>query len=138
MNYKDMSNEELLEIIKKATQELNSRKSQKIIYITDFTRGNSGYKRWAKELIKVDTSKTNGYALVGEWLNSNNDTENSVTKGAYIVECIKDTYKLYKAIDNKRKELIIVSDKTELISFINKCNTIISNIRDDIIDELKD
>lgn len=142
MNLKELNDNELINLIINAKEELNRRKRKsKIIYNTDFTKGNSGYKRWAKEITNIDTTKTNGFAFVGNWLNSNNDIENLVTKGSYILEFIDkkiDQYKLYKALESNEKELILTSNKEEIISFILKCNKIINDEEVGIIDGLKD
>lgn len=121
MDLTKLSIEELNKLIEDAKAELENRKEEKIIYITEFRRGNSGYKRWAKELTSVDTTKTDCYAFAGTWLKKEDEIENSVTKGSYILEYIgrkENQFCLYKAIDNNNKELILEGDTKKLVSFI--------------------
>lgn len=129
LNLKELSLEELENLKKAINEEINKRENEKIIYNTDFRHENSACKRWAKELSDIDDTKTNGYAFVGDWLKNGDDTENLVTRNAYIIECISHnkriTYTLYKALDNKQKEVILKDDGTNFITFIKEIKEIL-------------
>ena len=123
LNLKEMSIEELNNLIKGAKEELAKRNNKKVIYTCDAKEKSEyalkKYKNWAKVLKSIDTTKTNGYAFVGDFLNVR--TENLVNAGAYILELVDDNnYYLYRALENNEKELVLEGKKTELITFINK------------------
>lgn len=128
MDLTKLSVQELNKLIEDAKTELASRGDEKIIYLTEFRRGNSGYKRWAKEITAIDTTKTDCYAFFGNWLNKEDETENVVSKGSYILEYIgtkENQFCLYKALDNNNKELVLEGDKKNLISFIREASKIV-------------
>lgn len=121
MDLTKLTIEELKKLVEDAKKEIANREEEKIIYITDFKRGNSGCKRWAKELISVDTTKTDCYAFSGNWLKKEDEVENIVSKGSYVLEYIgrkENQFCLYKALDNNNKELVLQGDINKLISFI--------------------
>ena len=123
LNLKELSIEELNNLIKDAKEELAKRNNKKVVYNCD-AKGKSDYalrkyKNWAKVLKSIDTTKTNGYAFVGDFLNIR--TENLVNVGDYVLELVDDNnYYLYKAVENNQKELVLEGKKSELITFINK------------------
>lgn len=128
MDLTKLSVQELNKLIEDAKTELASREDEKIIYLTEFRRGNSGYKRWAKEITAVDTTKTDCYAFSGNWLSKEDETENLVSKGSYILEYIgtkENQFCLYKALDNNNKKLVLEGDKKNLISFIREASKIV-------------
>ena len=128
MDLTKLSIEELNKLIEDAKAELENRKEEKIIYITEFRRGNSGYKRWAKEITAIDTTKTDCYAFSGNWLSKEDETENLVSKGSYVLEYIgrkENQLCLYKALDNNKKELVLEGDLKKLASFIIEAGKII-------------
>lgn len=123
-----LSIEELNKLIEDAKAELENRKGEKIIYITEFRRGNSGYKRWAKEITSIDLTKTDCYAFSGNWLKKDDEVENIVSKGSYVLEYIgrkENQLYLYKALDNNKKELVLEGDLKKLASFIIEAGKII-------------
>lgn len=127
MDLEKMNKEDLENLIKEANAKLE-QKEEKIIYVTDFTRGNSGYKRWAKVITSIDNTKTNCYAFVGDWLSKENNTENILIKNSYIIEFIgrkENQFTIYKATDNNKKDLILEGDTNSLVSFILKAREII-------------
>lgn len=128
MDLTKLSIQELNKLIEDAKTELASRKGEKIIYLTEFRRGNSGYKRWAKEITAIDTTKTDCYAFSGNWLSKEDETENLVSKGSYVLEYIgrkENQLCLYKALDNNKKELVLEGDLKKLASFIIEAGKII-------------
>lgn len=128
MDLTKLSVEELKKLIAEANKELENRTEEKIIYVTDFKRGNSGYKRWAKEITSIDLTKTDCYAFSGNWLKKDNEVENIVSKGCYVLEYIgkkENQLCLYKALDNNKKELILEGDLKKLASFILEAGKII-------------
>lgn len=128
MDLTKLSVQELNKLIEDAKTELASRKDEKIIYLTEFRRGNSGYKRWAKEITAIDATKTDCYAFSGNWLSKEDETENLVSKGSYVLEYIgtkENQFCLYKALDNNNKELVLECDKKNLISFIREVSKIV-------------
>lgn len=128
MDLTKLSVQELNKLIEDAKTELASREDEKIIYLTEFRRGNSGYKRWAKEITAVDTTKTDCYAFSGNWLSKEDETENLVSKGSYVLEYIgrkENQLCLYKALDNNKKELVLEGDLKKIASFIIEAGKII-------------
>lgn len=128
MDLTKLSIEELNKLIEDAKAELENRKEEKIIYITEFRRGNSGYKRWAKEITSIDLTKTDCYAFSGNWLKKDDEVENIVSKGSYVLEYIgrkENQLCLYKALDNNKKELVLEGDLKKLASFIIEAGKII-------------
>lgn len=128
MDLTKLSIEELNKLIEDAKAELKNRKEEKIIYITEFRRGNSGYKRWAKEITSTDLTKTDCYAFSGNWLKKDDEVENIVSKGSYVLEYIgrkENQLCLYKALDNNKKELVLEGDLKKLASFIIEAGKII-------------
>lgn len=128
MDLTKLSIEELNKLIEDAKAELKNRKEEKIIYITEFRRGNSGYKRWAKEITSIDLTKTDCYAFSGNWLKKDDEVENIVSKGSYVLEYIgrkENQLCLYKALDNNKKELVLEGDLKKLASFIIEAGKII-------------
>lgn len=128
LNLKELSIEELNDLLKDVKEEIASRNNKKIIYCCD-VKGNSEYslkkyKSWAKLITNIDTTKTNGYAFVGNFLNVR--TENLVNAGDYVVELVQDqNYFLYKATGDNNKELLLEGKRNNLITFIRECKKII-------------
>jgi len=61
------------------------------------------YKHWAKLITSVDTSKTNGFAFGGEFLNVN--AEHKIETGSLVVEACGDTIKLFRVSEDGKNEL---------------------------------
>lgn len=128
LNLKEMETEELNDLFNKIKEELSNRNKEKIVYKTEFRRSNSGYNRWAKRLLDIDSNKNNGYAFIGDWLKNGDEEENIVNKNDYVIEFIdykENQYFLYKASDNNKKELLLNGDKKQLASFIENAKKII-------------
>ena len=133
--------EELIRLKADAEREIQNRSNtttKKIIYKTTFSDSSKNhlakYKHWAKVITNIDTTKPNGYAFIGEWLNKTG--ENLLNEGSYVIELDDDVkYTLYQIYENKINRLVEGTQK-ELITFIYKCNNIING--SEIDDELKD
>lgn len=128
MDLTKLSIEELNNLIVEVNKELESRQEEKVIYVTEFRRGNSGYKRWAKEITSIDANKTDCYAFSGNWLDKGDEVENVVKKGSYVLEYIgrkENQFCLYKALDNNNKQLVLEGDTKKLVSFILEANKIV-------------
>lgn len=131
MDLKNMTQEELEKLLKDVKKEIDTRnqKIEKVIYICDNRDASNyklrKYKNWSKVVKEVDTTKTNGYAFVGDFLSI--QLENLVDKNSFVVELV-DTHNiyLYKAVSDNNKELIFSGSKYNLITFIKKCAELIN------------
>ena len=61
------------------------------------------YKHWAKLVTGIDTTKTNGYAFQGEFLNI--DREHKVSVGSIIVAVCDTTIVAYEITENGKVEI---------------------------------
>jgi len=79
------------------------------------------YKHWAKLLTAVDTTKSNGFAFIGEWLSVT--SQNQVIEGSLVVEyCGYDgnrEFKLYRVTQSGKVE-IVASSRQTIVEFIRK------------------
>ncbi|MDY4544817.1 MAG: hypothetical protein SPE00_05850 [Bacilli bacterium] len=124
---KSLGVDSLKAIRKEISDEIESRKKEKVIYVHD-CYGSSQYhfrsnKHWAKIVTALDDEKTNGYAFNGKFLDC--EKENLVPKGSYVVEMCYVNLFLYVIKDDYSKELLAQGVKKEFISFIKKCKPII-------------
>lgn len=131
IDFKTLTNEELKELISSAKEELKSRQEaqpQKQVprvlrqmYMetlgedrdSTVTRYNGG---WAKTVTGLDKSKTNGYSILGAYVDI--DAPQYWKNGALILDCDidgsrkhpKKTYRLFQYQDGKLSLLTYVSD----------------------------
>ena len=75
------------------------------------------YKHWAKLITSVDTSKTNGFAFDGEFLDVN--SEHKIDVGSLVVEACGDTITLFR-IDEDGKAELAVAQKNKMSGLIEK------------------
>ena len=75
------------------------------------------YKHWAKLITSVDTSKTNGFAFGGEFLDVN--SEHKIDVGSLVVEACGDTITLFR-IDEDGKAELAVARKNKMSGLIEK------------------
>jgi hypothetical protein len=61
------------------------------------------YKHWAKLITSVDTSKTNGFAFDGEFLDVN--SEHKIDVGSLVVEACGDMITLFRIEEDGKLEL---------------------------------
>lgn len=81
---------------------------------TNYHRGK--YKHWAKLVTGVDTTKTNGYAFEGEFLNIN--AEHKIPVGSIIAEVCGAKIKIYELKPNG-KALILEGYTSSMSSIID-------------------
>ena len=74
------------------------------------------YKHWCKHVTRVDRSKTDGYAFIGEFLNPAN--EHAIAQGAVVVEVCGKDYFAYRVTGDFIKELIAEGKRGSLYKFI--------------------
>lgn len=80
------------------------------------------YNHWAKVIKKIDDTKTNGYAFIGDFISI--EKENIASVGDYVVEVCASELKLYKALDKNEKELLAEGRYNSFVSFIKECKEI--------------
>lgn len=80
INFKEMSIDELKNLVAEANAEINSRISKKVKVTIKL---DPRYKCWAKILVAVDETKANGYAFLGDFIKVNELIELPV--GVYIL-----------------------------------------------------
>lgn len=107
MRLKDFSSDELRELQAQIKEELGRRETEKVLY-THECKNCAGYhlgkyKHWAKKLSGVDTSKTNGYAFAGEFLDVR--SEHKVPAGSIVVEVCGMDFAAYRCTANGKEEL---------------------------------
>ena len=73
------------------------------------------YKHWCKHVTRVDRSKTDGYAFIGEFLNPAN--EHAIAQGAVVVEVCGKDYFAYRVTGDFIKELITEGKRGSLYKF---------------------
>ena len=131
INFKTLTNEELRELIASAKAELSSRENNqpkqelprvlRQMYVetlgedrdSTVTRRNGG---WAKTVKGLDKSKTNGYSILGDFVNI--DTPQYWKDGTIILDCDiygsrkhpEKTYRLFQYQDGKLHLLTFVGD----------------------------
>ena len=79
------------------------------------------YKHWCKHVTRVDRSKTDGYAFIGEFLNPAN--EHAIVHGAVVVEVCEKDYSAYRVTGDFEKELIAKGKRGALYNFIAAVDT---------------
>jgi hypothetical protein len=98
MDLKSMSTEELRKLLAAAKAELDNRQAELALYTHDCAnaaRHHLGkYKHWAKHVVSVDISKTNGYAFGGNFLAV--EREHKLPVGSLIAEVCDTTITLYQ------------------------------------------
>ena len=103
-------------------RELNHRNTKQplVVYKHD-CHGSSNYhfnkyKHWCKRVARVDRSRTDGYAFIGDFLKSK--TENMIPEGSIVVEVCGRNYYAYRITDEFEKDLIAQGTQGALHSFI--------------------
>jgi len=107
VDFKSMSTEELERLIEEARKELASRRENKLVLYTHHCKNESRYhlskyKHWAKRIIGVDITKTNGYAFQGDFLNVRE--EHKLPVGSIVVEVCGDDITAYELTESGKKE----------------------------------
>lgn len=109
INLKKLTIEQLNELKAQIVAEIESRQQNKTLVIYTHDCKNSAkyhkgkYKHWTKLVKAVDTTKTNGYAFIGEFLNIN--YEHKIPANSIVVEvCDKDII-AYRATENGKGKI---------------------------------
>jgi len=115
VDFKSMSTEELGRLIEEARKELASRRENKLVLYTHHCKNESRYhlskyKHWAKRITGVDTTKTNGYAFQGDFLNVRE--EHKLPVGSIVVEVCGDYVTAYELTENGKKEFATAQRKS--------------------------
>jgi len=117
-----MTKEELLQLLSALNQELEKRgrEEEMVVYQHDCFGSSSHhlrkYKHWAKLVHAVDTSKSTGYAFIGDFLPVNKQTQ--VKANSIVVEVCGDTITAYR-VSTEGKELISTSSTNRMVQFIH-------------------
>lgn len=103
----ELSTNELRELQGRIKEELEMREVEKVLY-THECKDCAGYhlskyKHWAKIVRSVDTSKTNGYAFAGEFLDVR--SEHRVSVGSIIVEVCGMNLAAYRCTADGKEEI---------------------------------
>ena len=123
MNFREMTNEQLQELIKGAREELEQRNKDNLVYYAHDCRESSNYhkrkyKHWTKKVAAVDTSKTNGYALQGDFLSV--EQEHKLPVGTVVVEhCSTDGTIAYRMTPEGPEKITSTGGKPN-VAFIEK------------------
>lgn len=121
INYENLTTDALNTIIAQAKAELAKRScNNELILFTHKCKDSSNhhlnkYKHWAKLVSSVDTTKTNGYAFNGTFLNVN--AEHKLPAGSIVVEVCDKNIACYK-LDKTGKVKLYSGTTTSMSSFI--------------------
>lgn len=120
---KQFPDEDLQQLFKLIEAEVHSRRqdSQPQVIYTHGCRGSSDYhkrkyKHWAKHIHSVDTTKFDGYAFIGDWLEL--ERYNYVPSGAIVVEVCSDDFTCYRITEDRKEEIAGVHRYGEFRSFV--------------------
>lgn len=108
INFSELTNEELQKIIDSAKNELDSRIEKKYTIYTHDCKGSAKhhlgkYKHYAKLLTGIDTTKTNGYAYIGDFLFVT--AEHRVPINSIIIECCGYNIIAYRITENGKEKI---------------------------------
>lgn len=109
MNLDSLNLEELKELRQRINEEIARKQENEalVLYIHDCKNSakyhKGKYKHWAKLVKSVDTTKTNGYAFVGDFLNIN--YEHKIPSGSIVVEVCGNTITAYKVTNQGKEEM---------------------------------
>ncbi len=122
INYKELTDIQLKELIEAAKRDLDSRKKTELVLYTHDCKGSARYhlgkyKHWSKLVTSVDTSKTNGYAFSGEFLSVT--AEHKIPVGSVVVEVCGSTIEAYIMKDGG-KEYQFRASTSSMSDFIEK------------------
>lgn len=118
---KDMSIDDLQSLQTQIKEEIERRsiKSELVLYTHSCKNAAkhhlSKYKHWAKLVQSVDTTKTNGYAFMGDFLTVT--TEHKIPSGSIVVEMCEPNVYAYR-VTADGKTLIAECDRRSMSSLI--------------------
>lgn len=107
MNLKEMTIEALENLRKEIMDELKSRTPELVLYAHDCKKSAKyhldKYKHWAKLVTSIDTTKTNGYAFVGDFLSVYN--EHKLPIGSIVAEVCDTSITVYRITLEGKQEI---------------------------------
>ena len=122
--FEKYSDEELQKLIIRAKEELAKRNTKTLVLYTHDCKNHSDYhqrkyRHWAKKVLSVDTTKTDGYAFEGPPLYV--DKEYKLRVGRIVVEVCSDdgTIKAYQ-MKKTGKKLIAEGSTRSMSAFIEE------------------
>lgn len=122
MNIKELSTEEIRNLIEELKNELKSReeKPRLVVYTHDCQNRAryhlNKYKHWCKLVNSIDLDKANGYAFIGPFLQIT--SENMVPIGSIIVEVCDSDYTAYRITGDNEKTVIAEASRGSLRGMI--------------------
>ena len=122
VNLKEMGTEALHAFIEEIRAELKSREeSLRLVVYTHDCKGRAKYhmnkyKHWCKLIKEIDSTKADGYAFIGDFLNVG--SENMVEAGSIVVEVCGTDYTAYRIINDYEKEKIADGSRGSLRGMI--------------------
>jgi hypothetical protein len=123
MNVKEMNVEELRKLKAEINHELARREDKFGVYAHDCINSAKyhlgKYKHWSKKIDDVDTTKTNGYAFKGDFLNIKEQHKLKINSLVVEFKGCENTYTLYR-MEASGKEEIIEATRSNLIELIEK------------------
>lgn len=127
MNLKEMNIEELKALLYNVKAELKTRESHELVLYTHDCKDRANhhinkYKHWAKLVECIDTTKTNGYAFDGSFLNV--QSEHKIPSGSIVVEVCGYDLTAYRCTANG-KEKIAKCKTNEMSSTIELLSTLV-------------
>lgn len=117
MDFKSMSLEELKQLQIDLAAEITQRtaKEKPLALYTHDCKGRAKhhlgkYKHWAKLVTAIDTTKTNGYAFKGDWLEVRN--EHKIPVGSIVVEVCGTCLTAYRITADEKEEIESANTKS--------------------------
>lgn len=103
-----LSDEELRNLIAEAQKELDRRRPQDLVVYTHdcygYAKHHLGkYKHWAKIIRDVDTTKTNGYAWIGDFLPVT--AQHKIPANSIVVEVCGNTITAYRVTTEGKQKI---------------------------------
>lgn len=117
----NMSDEELHELAGQIKAELAKRQTEELVVYIHFCADRSNhhktkYKHWTKLVDEVDTTKSSGYAFLGNFLQFG--VEHKVPKGSVIVEtCDDDVYA--RLMDGSENPIFVEAKRGKMSNLID-------------------
>jgi len=107
LNLKEMSTEELRELLTAIQEELKSRTQAHVVYTHNCARKAEyhlrKYRHWAKLVQAIDPTQPNGYAFVGQFLPI--ESESLVPENSIVVEACGDEITAYRITQSGKIEV---------------------------------
>lgn len=118
IDFSGLTIEELHRAVAEVKEEITKREqdsSKMYVYTHECAKSvkyhRNKYKHWAKLVSSVDTSKTNGYAYAGRFLNIG--SEELIPVDSIVIECCGTTIIAYKCTQEGKKEINSAEKKAQ-------------------------